>query len=141
MGSNAYRLNLSLMKLEGERIERTFAKTSGNVTGDSEKWPIADRRVPTNDPTNNCGRHFGSSSILVSQGANANDTTGWSYISPFFFQKSTLLRCVTSAFRISSYCYIRVCFSTGVPSSCQEWSVLCKLTFSQESRCRVTSNR
>ena len=118
MGSNAYRLNLSLMKLEGERIERTFAKTSGNVTGDSEKWPIADRRVPTNDPTNNCGRHFGSSSILVSQGANANDTTGWSYISPFFFQKSTLLRCVTSAFRISSYCYIRVCFSTGVPSSC-----------------------
>ena len=30
---------------------------------------------------------------------------------PLFFQKSTLLRCVTSAFRISSYCYIRVCFS------------------------------
>ena len=28
-----------------------------------------------------------------------------------FLQKSTLLRCVTSAFRISSYFYIRVCFS------------------------------
>ena len=42
MGSNAYRLNSSLMKLEGDWIERTFAKTSGNVTGDSEKWPIAD---------------------------------------------------------------------------------------------------
>ena len=30
---------------------------------------------------------------------------------PLFFQKSTLLRCVTSAFRISSCCYIRICFS------------------------------
>ena len=118
MGYNAYRLNLSLMKLEGDWIERTFAKTSGNVTGDSEKWPIADRRVPTNDPTNNCGRHFGSSSILVSQGANANIRLAGAIFSPFFFQKSTLLRCVTSAFRISSYCYIVVCFSTGVPSSC-----------------------
>ena len=30
---------------------------------------------------------------------------------PLFFRKSTLLRCVTSAFRISSCCYIRICFS------------------------------
>ena len=37
MGSNAYRLNSSLMKLEGDWIERTFAKTSGNVTGDRGK--------------------------------------------------------------------------------------------------------
>ena len=36
MQSNAYRLNSSLMKLEGDWIERTFAKTSGNVTGDRE---------------------------------------------------------------------------------------------------------
>ena len=28
-----------------------------------------------------------------------------------FFQKSALLRCVTNAFKISSFCYIRVCFS------------------------------
>ena len=24
-----------------------------------KKWPIADRRVPSYDPTNNCGTHFG----------------------------------------------------------------------------------
>ena len=29
----------------------------------------------------------------------------------FFSQKSTLLRYVTNAFKICSYCYIRVCFS------------------------------
>ena len=28
-----------------------------------------------------------------------------------FSQKSALLRCVTNAFKISSFCYIRVCFS------------------------------
>ena len=26
---------------------------------DRKKWPIADRRVPSYDPTNNCGTHFG----------------------------------------------------------------------------------
>ena len=31
-----------------------------------QKLPIADRRVPSNDPRNNCGTHFGSSSLLVS---------------------------------------------------------------------------
>ena len=30
---------------------------------------------------------------------------------PLFLQKSTVLCCVTSAFRIFSYCYIRVCFT------------------------------
>ena len=33
---------------------------------------------------------------------------------PLFLQKSTVLRCVTSAFRIS-YCYIRVCFTILFP--------------------------
>ena len=31
-----------------------------------KNWPIADRRVPIIDPTNNCETHFGSSSCLVS---------------------------------------------------------------------------
>ena len=36
-----------------------FAKTSGVVTERRGKnWPIADRRVPSNDPRNNCGTHF-----------------------------------------------------------------------------------
>ena len=48
--------------------ELTFAKTSGTVTSDREKnWPIADRRVSTNDPRNNCGMHFGSRSLLISK--------------------------------------------------------------------------
>ena len=33
-----------------------------------------------------------------------------------FSQKSTLLRYVTNAFKISSYCYIRVCFSLNFPA-------------------------
>ena len=38
---------------------------------DTEKnCPIAERRVPSNDTRNNCGKHFGSSSLLVSKVAN-----------------------------------------------------------------------
>ena len=36
-----------------------------------KNWPIADRRVPSNDPRNNCGTHFGSSPLLVSKEANS----------------------------------------------------------------------
>ena len=35
-----------------------------------QNWPIADRRVPSNAARNNCGTHFGSSSLLVSKVAN-----------------------------------------------------------------------
>ena len=50
---------------------RNFAKTSGAVTRDREKnWPIADWRVPSNDPRINCGTHLGSSLLLVSKVAN-----------------------------------------------------------------------
>ena len=42
--------------LEARRnwAELTFAKTSGTVTGD-RNWPIADWRVHSNNPRNNCG--------------------------------------------------------------------------------------
>ena len=61
----------SLKKREGNWDELTFAKTSGTVTKDVEKiWPIADQRVLSNEPRNNCGTHFGSSSPLVSKIAN-----------------------------------------------------------------------
>ena len=33
-------------------------------------WPIADRRMPSNDPRNNRGTHFGSSILLITQVAN-----------------------------------------------------------------------
>ena len=39
-------------------VELTFAKTSGTVTRN---------RVPSNDPRNDCGTHFGSSLFLVSK--------------------------------------------------------------------------
>ena len=45
----------------------SFSKTSGTVSIDAEKWPIAGRRFPSNDPGNNCMRHFGSSSLLASK--------------------------------------------------------------------------
>ena len=35
--------------------------------GQGRNWPIADRRVPSNHPRNNCGTHFCSSSPLVSK--------------------------------------------------------------------------
>ena len=50
----------------GDWTEFTFAKTFGAVTRDREKnWPIADWRVSRNDPTNNCGTHFVSSSLFI----------------------------------------------------------------------------
>ena len=36
-----------------------------------KNWPIDDRRVPSNDPRNNCGTHFSSSPFLVSKVANS----------------------------------------------------------------------
>ena len=54
-GFNSPRFS-SLKKLEGNFTELTFAKTSGIVTRVRGKnWPIADGRVPSNDPRNNCG--------------------------------------------------------------------------------------
>ena len=37
---------------------------------DGKKWPIADQRVPSNDPRNYCWTHFDSSSLLVSKVGN-----------------------------------------------------------------------
>ena len=51
-------------KLQGNSAEFTFAKSSGIVTKDREKdWPIADRRDPSNNPTNNHGSNFLSNKI------------------------------------------------------------------------------
>ena len=56
---------------EGNWAEVTFAKASGTVVGDREKnWPIAYRRVPSNNPRNNCGTHFGFSLLPVSKVTN-----------------------------------------------------------------------
>ena len=60
-----------LQKRQGDLVEFTFAKTSGTVTRDWRKiWPIADRHLPSNDPRNNCGTHFGSSPLPLSKVAN-----------------------------------------------------------------------
>lgn len=37
-----------------------------------KKWPIADRRFLSNDPTNHCGTHFSFNSLLFSKVAKAN---------------------------------------------------------------------
>ena len=48
------------------------------VTWDREKnWPIADRRVPSNNPRNHCGTHFGSSSFLISKVASVGQCRLW----------------------------------------------------------------
>ena len=38
--------------------------------GEEQKWPIADQCIHSNDPRNNYGTHFGSSSLIVSKVAN-----------------------------------------------------------------------
>ena len=39
---------------------------------EKKKWPIADRRFLSNDPTNHCGTHFSFNSLLFSKVAKAN---------------------------------------------------------------------
>ena len=51
--------------------ELTNTKTSGTVNRDRKKnWPIAERRIPANDPRNNCGTHFCPSPLLLSKVTN-----------------------------------------------------------------------
>ena len=38
--------------------------------GRGENWPMADRRVPSDDPRDNCGAHVGSSPLLFAKVAN-----------------------------------------------------------------------
>ena len=40
------------------------------LLGTGKNWPIADQRIPNNDPINNCGTHFGSSALLISKVVN-----------------------------------------------------------------------
>ena len=63
--------NSPVKKREVDWVEFAFAKPSGTVARDTKKnWPIADRRVTSNNPRNNCVTYFGSRSLLVSKVAN-----------------------------------------------------------------------
>ena len=62
-----------LKKRERNWVDLLSQRLLGMLLGPRKKnWPIADRRVPSNDPRNTCGTHFGSSSLLVFQVANLN---------------------------------------------------------------------
>ena len=52
---------------KGNWAQSTFAKASGNVTRDREKELAKELtgKFLSSDPTNTCGTHFGSSSLLV----------------------------------------------------------------------------
>ena len=51
--------NSPLKKREVDWVEFAFAKPSGTVArGTKKNWPIADRRVPSNNPRNNCVTYF-----------------------------------------------------------------------------------
>ena len=45
-------------------------RLKGLLPGKGKNWPIADWRVPSNNPRNNCGTHFGSRSLVVSKVVN-----------------------------------------------------------------------
>ena len=51
----------------------------GLLLGTGKNWTIADWCVPSNNPRNNCGTHFGSSSLVVSKVVNGQTGrfTGW----------------------------------------------------------------
>ena len=51
-----YSINSPREKREGDWAELTFAKTSGMLLRTGKNWPIADRRVPSNDPDTIAGR-------------------------------------------------------------------------------------
>ena len=70
-----------LQKREGTWPELTFAKTSGTVTRNRETMDCC-----WHDPRNNCGTHFGSSSLLVFKVANRGLSFCWfcSPMVPFF---------------------------------------------------------
>ena len=42
----------------------------GLLPGKGKNWPIADWRVPSNNPKINCGTHFGSRSLVFSKVVN-----------------------------------------------------------------------
>ena len=68
VAANRLVANSPLKKKKGNWVELTFAKTFGTVPRDRvQNWPIVDRRVPSNDPTNTRGIHFRSISYLVSK--------------------------------------------------------------------------
>ena len=48
-----------------------------------ELLPIADRVVPSNDRTNNCGAHFGSSSFLARRIGHFHDDNIWPQLPEF----------------------------------------------------------
>ena len=47
-----------------QRLLRVLPRTG------RKNWPIAARHITSNNPRNNCGTHFGSSSFLISKVAN-----------------------------------------------------------------------
>ena len=60
-------LNSPLKKQENWAVLPFPQRLLGLLLGTGKNWPIADQRVSSNDPRNNCGMHFGSSSLLVSK--------------------------------------------------------------------------
>ena len=69
--TNLVPMAFTLKKLGGAGRPIFFkGKALGTRLKRETTWPIADQRVPCNDPRINCGTHFGTSSRLVSKVAN-----------------------------------------------------------------------
>ena len=67
-------VTFAILERKGNWTDLTVAKNCGTVTRDRKgNWPIADHLVPSNDPRNNFGTHFCSSSPPFSKVANAWD--------------------------------------------------------------------
>ena len=53
--------------MRGKLGQVNFRKDFWDLFRGGKNWPIADRRVPSNDSRKNCGTYFGSSFLLLSK--------------------------------------------------------------------------
>ena len=59
---------MAVLHFRNRRLDRVYFRKDfwDCYKGQRKKnWPIADWYVTRNDPTNNCGTHFGTSSLFV----------------------------------------------------------------------------
>ena len=68
-------LQVAITPFELEEDHEVIPVLRSFLTDNPSNWPIADWRVPSNDPRYNCEMHFDFSSLLVSKVAKLRITS------------------------------------------------------------------
>lgn len=97
----------------------------GLVLGSRKKnWPIADLRVSSNDSRDNCGAHFGSSSLLVFKLPNSENIT-WCPMSHPKKQVNTFINPFYSYWWKLGWSW--PCFNKTLPTLLCRWSMIVRV--------------